>query len=97
MKNKILALRYLCRSRLPDIKRWNKVDVVTTTDKKIIKNNSYLQNYVENKESLYVCWYNSKCKTNTHPFEIREIPLSNIDDLIERTAIRLKNKSKPYN
>ena len=96
-KDKVLALRYLSKSRLPDVHRWNRVEVVTTRDKKAIQKNQYLRDYAVDDNSVYVCWYDSKTEKNTHPFEIKEISSEELLDIaIERAAIRLKNKSKPY-
>lgn len=96
-KDKVLALRYLSKSRLPDVHRWNNVEVVTTKDKKKIQNNQYLREYAVDDNSVYVCWFESKTEKNTHPFEIKEIRSEELLDIaIECSAIRLKNKSKPY-
>lgn len=97
MTNKIKALKYLLKSRLPDIDRWNKVDVVGPNDLKNIEKNEYIkQTFNNDGEHICICWHDSMTNTNHHPFEIREVKMEGIDDLIERSAIRLKNKSKPY-
>lgn len=96
MRNKVLALRYLAKSRLPTLTRWRDVDVVTTKDKKKIDENQYLREYATDDNKVYICWHGNKSVRNTNDFEIREVPLEDIDNVIERTAIRLKNKSKPY-
>jgi len=97
MRSKILALRYLLKSRLPDIKRWEKVDVVTTEDKKIIEKNQYLRDYATDDSRVYVCWHSPKVSKNHHPFEIKDFDKEELlDSVIEKSATRLKNKSKPY-
>lgn len=94
---KIKALRYILKSRLPDIKRWLFADVYGPKDKKRAYKNKYVKEYFnDNGEFFYTCYWGHKSDTNHNQFELKEIPIKDIDSLIAKNSIRLKDKAKPY-
>lgn len=89
---KLDELRDILIERLPDIKRWRKVNVEMWEDSPQWVKDAY----PKNSDNFYVCWNGRKSQNNTHDYEIREIPLSDIDSVIIRNAERLKNNRPVY-
>jgi len=53
-------------------------------------------NVTSNGETFTITWSSPATNGNTHPFETKECPLSDIDELIKRNADRLSNEVKNY-
>jgi hypothetical protein len=89
---KISRLHDILIERLPHIKRWKKVSVGTWD-----KSPQWVKDvYPENSDNIYICWNGKKSQHNTHDYEIKEIPLKDIDNLITRNLERLRNERSVY-
>jgi hypothetical protein len=82
-------LQKLLRLRLPQIRRWMKVDVYydNTPD--------YYADYKPGEGCFIIIWNGTKGR-NIHPFEIKEIPFTSLENYIIKTENRLKNETKTY-
>ena len=47
-------------------------------------------------ETFTITWSEPKVATNTHPFESKEMPLTDLDEIIDRNKTRLRNETKTY-
>jgi hypothetical protein len=53
-------------------------------------------NVYQTGDTFIIRWDIPKSKGNPHPFETKEVPIKDIDDLIKRNAERLNNEVKTY-
>jgi len=96
---KVKDLENILQKRLPDIKRWRRVDVVRYDDPllKDIQKRFFYQGWPESmapeKGVYYVVWHDCK-GGNIHDFDIRRRPVSFLAESIKQNRLRLKNRSK---
>jgi hypothetical protein len=92
MKTKLKKLQTILDHRLPAINRWDKV-LVTDYESAPI----WMQElFRANKSNFYICWYEPNSEGNHHPHEVKEVPLKDMDNLINRNVERLSNNREPY-
>jgi hypothetical protein len=83
----IKGLQRILRKRLPTIDRWRSVKVYNWD------NAPY---YIEPSDGMfYIVWSKPKRK-NIHDLEWREIPLTDLELIVERNRMRLRNETKAY-
>jgi hypothetical protein len=81
------GLQRILRKRLPDIDRWKRVTVYNWD------NAPY---FIEPSDGMfYIVWSGPK-RRNVHPYEYKEIPLSDLEIVAERNRTRLRNATKAY-
>lgn len=51
--------------------------------------------FKKNQQLFVIRWYNP-IRTNTHPYEEKEIPLSDLNEIIRRNSNRLNDKTRIY-
>jgi len=89
---KIKKLHDILIERLPHIERWKKVTVSDWDN----ASRRVKDLYERNPDSFYIFWNGRKSRTNHHEYEIKEIPVKDIEDVIQRNLERLRNERKVY-
>ena len=86
---KVKKLQDILVGRLPNIKRWTRVEVYGPGDEmpEIIKDTQEVDD-----QTCFIYWNGRKSPTNHHSHEIRAFPLEDIDKLIIRNQERLRNE-----
>lgn len=88
---KIAQLQQILTDRLPHIKRWKKVKVTDYDNTP-----EWIRTYAEmDKDSIMIHWNGQKPK-NIHKYELKEVPLSELDQVIYRNTERLKHERPIY-
>ena len=91
LDSKLCHLQQLLRSRLPQIRRWKKVSVFIHDDELP----PAIEYYRPAEDNFIVFWNGNKGK-NKNNIEIKEIPLTEIDEYISKTKRRLNDETKTY-
>ena len=75
------------RKRLPHIDRWKRVTVYTWDSAPY---------FIQPTDGMfYIVWDKPKRK-NIHPYEYKEVPMKDLNEMIDRNKMRLRNETKTY-
>ena len=83
------GLQRVLRKRLPDINRWKSVTVYKNNDLR-------LPDWITPDDDTFIIYWHNPKGNNFHPYEYKEIPLSDINLIYEKNRMRLRNSTKAY-
>ena len=83
-------LNKVLKERLEAIVRWEGVDAYRWDDKNMPAD------VVHGEDSFVMYWKKPKSKTNHHPMEYKEVPLTDLDKIITKQKSKLNKKYVGY-
>ena len=85
----VKGLQRILRKRLPQIDRWRQVTVYSWDSPR-------LPWFILPEKDTFIIYWSGPKRKNIHPDEYKEIPLEDLEQIIERNKMRLRNQTKAY-